>query len=219
MKRVEDMNYYELFSIEPTASNEEIQKAYHLACQTYQADSLALYSVISETERTQILKRIEKAYQILMDDREREKYNHQLGVSCSQKEQEKQEQHIKKKGKTVNSPSGRLDLTKGADQPKGMDPGRDDEELKPKEAPPDLSDPHYLKKLRERKGVSLQEISESTMISVHSLADLEKGEYGRFPGRVYLVGFLRAYAEYIGIDVQQAKAHFEIMYAGGKPKK
>ena len=83
---------------------------------------------------------------------------------------------------------------------------------------PDLSDPQYLKKLREKKGVSLQEISDVTKISVGSLTALENGDYEKFPGRVYIVGFLRSYAEYIGIDVQQAKAHFEILYAI-KPKK
>jgi len=228
MKKVEEMNYYELLNIGPTANNEEIQKAYHLACHTYQTDSLALYSVISEAERSQILQKIEKAYHTLMDDREREKYNNQLGISCSRKGQERQEEYDEKREQapsSARSNSARGLDVKGPDTGKGSDTGKGPESAKnsegTKQPPPDLSDPQYLKKLRERKGVSLQEISEATMISVHSLTDLEKGEYARFPGRVYVVGFLRAYAEYIGIDVQQAKAHFEIMYlaSSGKPKK
>jgi curved DNA-binding protein CbpA len=221
MKKVEEMNYYELLNIGPTANSEEIQKAYHLACHTYQTDSLALYSVISESERSQILQKIEKAYHTLMDEREREKYNHYLGVSIPRKGEERQEECGEKK-EQAPSPA-RSNAAKGLDSGKGASAVKTEEVAKQKDLPPpDLADPQYLKKLRERKGVSLQEISEATMISVHSLTDLEKGEYARFPGRVYVVGFLRAYAEYIGIDVQQAKAHFEIIYAattGGKPKK
>ncbi|MCL6583073.1 MAG: helix-turn-helix domain-containing protein [bacterium] len=215
MKRVEEMNYYELLNVEVTASKDEIQKAYNLACQTYQEDSLATYSVVSETERMQILQRIEKAYRILMDDRERAKYDYRIGLADQRRIQEKQPammvaQSEEMKGRYSTS-SRSLNLSANNDKA---------EEAKSSEPPPDISDPHYLKKLRERKGVSLQEISEATMISVHALTDLENGEYSKFPGRVYIVGFLRAYAEYLGIDFQQAKAHFEILYgASNKQKK
>ncbi|MEW6381045.1 MAG: helix-turn-helix domain-containing protein [bacterium] len=216
MKKVEEMNYYELLNVESTASKEEIQKAYNLACQTYQIDSLATYSVVSEGERSQIQQRIEKAYRILMDDRERAKYDYRIGISGQRKAQDYRQTGNKVQGPLSEGGKEQPSASSGC----GANSSASDttEEPKHQEPPPDISDPQYLKKHRERKGISLQEISEATMISIHALEDLERGEYSRFPGRVYIVGFLRAYAEYIGIDVQQAKAHFEVLYAN-KPKK
>lgn len=197
MKKVQDMNYYELLNIEPIAKREEIQKAYYLACQTYQPDSLATYSVLSEAERAKMMKKIEKAYQILMDEVERERYNRNIGIFPPGKEIK----GIRVIKYPANNVSSQLDQHK------------EDECQREEDPMPDLSDPLYLKKLREKKGISLQEISNVTKISVGSLKALENGEYEKFPGRVYIVGFLRSYSEYIGIDVQQAKAHFEILYA------
>jgi len=202
MKKVQDMNYYELLNIEPIAKNEEIQKAYYLACQTYQPESLATYSVLSEAERAKMMKQIEKAYQTLMDEVERERYNHKIGISPRRKE---------KKGiRDIKHPSN--NFPPPPEQPKKDECQKEEEPL------PDLSDQLYLKKLREKKGISLQEISNVTKISVGSLTALENGEYEKFPGRVYIVGFLRSYSEYIGIDVQQAKAHFEILYTNKSKK-
>ena len=202
MKKVKDMNYYELLNIEPTAKSEEIQRAYYVACQTYQPDSMAVYSILSEAERAKMMEKIEKAYRTLMDKCERERYDRRIGISPRRKE--------KKSIRVIKHPAN--SASPHPDHPK------EDECRQGEEPMPDLSDPQYLKKLREKKGVSLQEISDVTKISVGSLTALENGDYEKFPGRVYIVGFLRSYAEYIGIDVQQAKAHFEILYAI-KPKK
>jgi curved DNA-binding protein CbpA len=201
MKKVTDMNYYELLNIEPTASNEEIQRAYQQACQTYQPDSLALYSVLSEAEGARMLERIENAYRILMDAYKREQYNQQIGISSALEEKQNEDKQPEDELclQTVPPPEGRS--------------GSEEEPW------PELSDPRYLKKLRERKGVSLQEISDITNISVGSLSSLENGEYDKFPGRVYIVGFIRSYAECVGIDVQQAKAHFETVYTSGSRKR
>jgi len=200
MKKVTDMNYYELLNIEPTAGSGEIQRAYQQAYQTYQPDSLALYSVLSEAERAHMLERIEHAYRILMDAYKREQYDQQIGISSALEEKQKEDQQPEDEVCLQTVP------------PEGMS-GSEEESW------PELSDPRYLKKLRERKGVSLQEISDITNITVGALASLENGEYDKFPGRVYIVGFIRSYAECVGIDVQQAKAHFETMYTSGSRKR
>ncbi len=206
MKKVADMNYYELLDIEPSATNEEIQKAYKQACQTYQPDSLALYSLLSEEDRAQMQDRTEKAYRTLMDEDERQKYDHQLGVISNWQ--------TNKEGTETED----FAQVEPNNQSKDF-PGESIDNNHQEKPTPELSDPQYLKKLRERKGISLQEISEVTNISVSSLLALENTEYEKIPGRVYLVGFLRSYAEFIGIDFQQAKAHFEIFYANiGKHK-
>jgi DnaJ-class molecular chaperone len=75
IKRVEDWNYYELLSVERTASQDEIWEAYQAALATYQPGSLAVYSLVTEEERTLILERIQEAFQVLRDPKTRKDYD------------------------------------------------------------------------------------------------------------------------------------------------
>ncbi len=68
----------------------------------------------------------------------------------------------------------------------------------------------HLQRKREESGFSLQEISEKTRIRTYYLESIEKGEYHRLPCLPYNRGFVRAYAEYIGVDADAAATHFII---------
>lgn len=63
-----------------------------------------------------------------------------------------------------------------------------------------------LKETRESKSISLQQASEATKISQKLLKALEEGDYTVFASEVFLKGFLKNYARYLGIDVQKAFA-------------
>ena len=63
-----------------------------------------------------------------------------------------------------------------------------------------LSFGHYLKAIRVKKGISLDEVSEETRIRIDTLRLIEKEDHDRLPSEVFVKGFLRAYAEAIGID-------------------
>jgi DnaJ-class molecular chaperone len=75
IKRIEDWNCYELLNVERTASQDEIWEAYQAALATYQPGSLAVYSLVTEDERTLILERIREAFQILRDPKTRKDYD------------------------------------------------------------------------------------------------------------------------------------------------
>lgn len=75
IKKIENMNYYEILNLEESASQKEIERAYHLGKSTYSRDSLAHYNLLSEKERRYILKKIEDAYQNLKDPQRRNLYN------------------------------------------------------------------------------------------------------------------------------------------------
>ena len=75
LKRIEDWNYYELLSVERTASADEIWGAYQAALATYRDGSLALYGLVSEAERDLILERIQEAFQTLRDPDKRGEYD------------------------------------------------------------------------------------------------------------------------------------------------
>ena len=65
---------------------------------------------------------------------------------------------------------------------------------------PVASLPERLLAARERKGVDLFRAERDTKIRARYLAALERGDYRELPGAVYTKGFLRNYAQYLGLD-------------------
>lgn len=57
-----------------------------------------------------------------------------------------------------------------------------------------------LRNLRNEKRISLNEVSRSTRIQIKYLEYLEDGDYEKLPEDVYIKGFLRSYAEFLGVD-------------------
>lgn len=57
-----------------------------------------------------------------------------------------------------------------------------------------------LQKERELRGISLKEISDSTKINLRFLVALEEDRLNILPGRFFIKGILRSYADYLGLD-------------------
>lgn len=57
-----------------------------------------------------------------------------------------------------------------------------------------------MKKIRNERRLSLAEISKSTKIQVKYLEYIEEGEYLKLPADVYVRGFLRSYAIFMGLN-------------------
>ena len=62
----------------------------------------------------------------------------------------------------------------------------------------------YLKSNRESKNISLSEIAHHTKISKLYLDCLEKDDFRTIPGGPYIKGYISSYAEFIGIDENEA---------------
>lgn len=65
-----------------------------------------------------------------------------------------------------------------------------------------------LRREREMRGITLDEITESTKISRRHLEALESEHFSQLPGSVFNKGFVRAYARFLGIDEDQAVADY-----------
>src|SRR5262249_1921209 len=65
-----------------------------------------------------------------------------------------------------------------------------------------------LRREREMRGITLDEITESTKISRRHLEALEGEHFDQLPGGVFNKGFVRAYARFLGIDEDQAVAEY-----------
>ncbi len=60
-----------------------------------------------------------------------------------------------------------------------------------------------LRRERERRGISLQAIAETTKISAGLFAAMERNDFSRWPDGIFRRSFLRAYAEAIGLDADR----------------
>jgi cytoskeleton protein RodZ len=66
-----------------------------------------------------------------------------------------------------------------------------------------------FKKARESLGISLKTISIETRISTRFLQAIEEEQFHLLPGGIFNRGFIRNYAERIGLDPEQAVADYE----------
>ena len=69
-----------------------------------------------------------------------------------------------------------------------------------------------MRREREMRGVSLEEISESTKIGTRSLRALEQEDFEKLPGGIFNKGFVRAYSRFLGLDEDQAVTDFDMAW-------
>ena len=73
----------------------------------------------------------------------------------------------------------------------------------------------YLRREREMRGVSLEEISAATRISIRFLQAIENEELAKLPGGIFTRSFVRTYARYLGLDEERVLADCQL---AGKQK-
>jgi DnaJ-class molecular chaperone len=181
MKRIEEQTYYEILEIAPDATTREIQQAYERAKETFHHDSVAVYSLFSEPEVKRIQEAVEEAYRVLMDDTLRRQYDqtHQIPLSLkwpqSERLPETTEPPMEKK---TYLPFSEISIDVGEGPYRGK----------------------MLKQVREKLGIDLKTISMETRINFRVLEWIEAEQLDCLPALVYLKGFLRGYAQCLGLD-------------------
>ena len=189
MKSMEEQTYYEILEVSPKATSKEIQAAYERARETFENDSVAIYSLFSEQEIKRVQSAVEEAYRVLSDEPSRKDYDQshlqqEPGTTRADppRSQEESKEHPK-----ASSP-----LPSQHPSPQGIVP---------------QGEPTYrggtLKQIRERMSVDLQSISRETKINPRILQEIEEEAFEKLPPVVYLKGFLRAYAQSLGLDPQK----------------
>ncbi len=74
-----------------------------------------------------------------------------------------------------------------------------------------------LRKAREEKGLDLDRVSDETRIAKRFIAALEDEDFTVFPGDPYAIGFLRNYAEYLGLDAAELAASYNMQKMQEQP--
>ena len=65
-----------------------------------------------------------------------------------------------------------------------------------------------LKLEREKRAITLEQISLSTKIGMRMLQAMEEEKFSQLPGGIFNRGFVRAYARHVGLDEDQAVADY-----------
>jgi flagellar biosynthesis protein FlhG len=182
MKGIDEQTYYEILEVSPTATVKEIQKAYDHAKETFHVDSLAVYSLFTEQEINEIQTAIEVAYRVLMDEAMRKSYDQSHFQTHGGPKWEKppELQVVSWEKKTPpSSPVVSIDTAEGIYRGK------------------------ILRQIRERMGIDLETIARETKINMKTLEAIEDEDLGKLPALVYIKGFLRGYAQSLGLDPQK----------------
>jgi transcriptional regulator with XRE-family HTH domain len=65
-----------------------------------------------------------------------------------------------------------------------------------------------LRRARERRGLSLDQLAEVTKVSGSLFAGLERGDVARWPGGIFRRAFVRSYAGAVGLDPEETLSRF-----------
>lgn len=66
----------------------------------------------------------------------------------------------------------------------------------------------YLRRHREKKQMSVEEISRSTRVPMDSVTRIEANQFDELPGEVFVRGFLKSYARAVGLPVDDVLARY-----------
>ena len=74
-----------------------------------------------------------------------------------------------------------------------------------------------LKRARESKGLSLDQIAAETRVSTRFLNAIENEQFNLLPGGIFNKGFVRAFAEKVGLNPDEAVAAYERLVGAPHP--
>jgi flagellar biosynthesis protein FlhG len=174
MKRLEDLNYYELLNIEEKATEKEIKDAYMSSILQYHSDSIASYGLLSDKEKILMLKRVEEAYRTLIDASRKKHYDNNILKLDESKESD------------TTEPQAKTQTTEKE---------KEDKEV--------IINGKILKNIRELKGITLSDISKKTKIGLNYLEAIEEDNYKLFPAEIFLRGFLKSYVKCLGLEPKE----------------
>ncbi len=203
-------NYYELLEVDSEATRPEIVHAYDRAKAAFAPDSLATYTLFTPEEAELISGRVETAFRVLVDARKRGLYDRWL-QALARGEDGPPLDFAHQKPDT-----GAMTTRKAEEAPwaKGGE-RRPEVPSAPAHETPVISsdqrvndivasacqcDGSVIERVREARGVTLQQINSSTKISSTNLRFIEEDNFASLPAPVFLRGFLQQIARCLSVD-------------------
>ena len=200
MRPLAEQTFYELLELDPQGDELQLERAYRIARATYEPTSVATYSILSEQENAEILRRVEEAYAVLSDARIRREYDLRLRRA--------------ERWRSLPVPKvAGLESSKASSEPVSVWNGEPlrtaaielDEALEPEDG---IYDGAVLRRIRLELGIELEEIATITKVNSYYLESVEKDRYADLPSGVYVRGFIVEFAKCLGLDpVEVARSY------------
>jgi len=214
MKKIENLNYYELLEVSPTATSQEIHKAYEQIRRVYEPNSLALYSLFTPEETASITQRIEEAYRTLVYDEQRKKYDAMLrgrdvlpDLPPPPPEEMKYQPLSVQPMLTLPAENRYIGAPKSP-APKPAPPKPVPEMVAPVSQFIAEFNGSAIRMLREQKGFTLRHIADSTKVGTRYLECIEAEVFQKLPARAYIRGFLILYAKTLGCEPEKMASDY-----------
>lgn len=74
-----------------------------------------------------------------------------------------------------------------------------------------------LKEIRKSYGLKIEDVSRATCISSRYLEAIEEGDFSKIPADIYTRGYIRGYANYLGVPLPEAFKEFETYLENKRP--
>lgn len=174
---------WELLGIAPEATLEEVRRAYERLTSQLAPGALALYSVADPSEQKALQQHLRAAYLTLL-----------AGLGGSEEPASPPTDDLPPAG-IVPSPDGDEDPESSSEQPPVFGSTT--------EFSGDL-----LRQIREARGLTLAEVAGRTRIRQALLGHLESESFAALPERVFVRGFVMAYARELGLDPDRVWASY-----------
>jgi len=209
LKRIDDLNFYELLEVNPDVSAQDIHKAYDRVRKVYEPNSIALYSLLSPEETERIRNRIDEAYRTLIYDETRREYDRTLRSRHEIPEAPPPKPRFQPRSVPLQPPPVRMSAPPPPPQtapgpvappvPASASAPSASQAVQPPPAMTEFTGA-VIKILREQKGLPLQTVAEITKVSARHLQHIEEEAFAKLPPRPYLRGFLSLFARALGYE-------------------
>ncbi len=221
IKKIEDLNFYELLEVSPTASAQDIHRAYERVRRIYEPNSIALYSLFTTDETAAIHQRVEEAYRTLIYEDNRKKYDAMLRernempdlptppmqkpyqLRPVQAEPSMPKAYPSPPVESVPALQTEISYRAANEGPQPAPPAPKPEDAASMSQFIGEFTGAAIKALREQLGQSLQSVADQTKVSMRYLESIEREAYDKLPARAYVRGFVTLYAKALGCDQER----------------
>jgi hypothetical protein len=200
LKRFLEQNFYDLLEISPSATPEEILRAYERARSLYGAGSLAAYALLSPDEGAALARRIEEAGDVLTDPEARAEYDARLPAEEVRPARPAAEPPAQSPPASAPPPPEAAPTWKPFVPPEGA-----------------VWTGELLRQAREAHGITVAQMAERTKVSRMHIEAVEGDRFEQLPVLVYLRGIVMCIARELRLDGQKVSRSY-LERASGVPR-
>lgn len=173
-------------------------------------DDLGTYGLLDQEDREAYLAQVETAFAVLSDPERRDAYDRMLaeegepGPWYERPSAGRSGNRADRDPVPTGAPAGVRHDDVEEEREEIPEEGDAEEPTELPELPPgQRMNGAYMRAVREARGISPEAVSEVVKITSTQVENLEEHRFHRLPAPVYLKGFLRAYADVVGIDADR----------------